>query len=711
MQPNTSIQHDCHRWDDLLLAFAAKLRLDMPPGELIRTGVETLIHALRVARVGYGELSEDGLTFLVEHDRVRGGAMHLPSLAGIHRIEAHSYLARVLGQGRCVVMADVRCDAEAAATAETLEAVGIRAQLVLPVMDAGRLAGVFFLHDDQPRDWTDAEIGFTRDAVERVRHAIERSQSEQRLQQLAATLEQQVLERTRALRDSEDFARLALAASGGVGVWTYVVESDRFFCDASISDLYGIDPDAGQAGVSRAEFLANVHPDDMERLRATMSGGLQHSGDLELEYRIRHPDGSVRWVLSRGHTYFDAANQPVRRTGVGIETTGRRQLEEQLRQAQKMESLGQLTGGIAHDFNNLLQGIVLPLQILQRRLGQPQHAGLLTYIEAGMSAAKRAAGLTQRLLAFARRQPLDSRTADLAAPLRELEPMLRNSCGENIVLAMDVSSSLWPVVTDVNQFENAVLNLVINARDAMPTGGLVTVSARNLPAESGHTARNVPAGLPAGDHVCITVADTGTGMAADVIERAFDPFFTTKPIGQGTGLGLSMVYGYARQSGGMAVIDSTVGQGTRISLYFPRAAAQDTRLPATPVAIGPRPSSRQRILVVEDDDIVRRFAVEMLREEGYELREATTGYEAMSVLEIDHGFDLLLTDVGLPGPNGRQVADLARERIPGIKVILMTGYAEEAAHKNTFIGSGMELIVKPFDSEVLLARARRALAG
>ncbi|QHJ00389.1 response regulator [Xylophilus rhododendri] len=696
---------DTHRWEDALASLDAGLRQGCDPAELARVGIDALAQALNPSRAGWGELSADGQGFTVLDDWTAPG---WPSLAGPHRIAGHTGLARLQHRGRAAVVDDVREDGLAPAESQAMEAVGIRARLGLPVTDGERAGPIFFVHAPEPRQWTVEETCFARLAVERVARAIERRQSEQKLHELAWTLEQRVAERTEALRDSQDFTRLALTATGGVGVWTYEVASDRFFCDASVSDLYGIDAEEGAAGILRTRFLANVHPDDVPKLRATMSGGLERSGDLELEYRLVHPDGKVRWVLSRGHTYFDADNRPVRRTGVGVETTRQRQLEEQLRQAQKMESLGQLTGGIAHDFNNLLQGVVLPLQIAQKRLAQQQYESIGKHIEASMAAARRAAGLTQRLLAFARRQPLDSRTVALDASLAGLEPMLRNTCGVNIALEVEMADGLGPVVTDQHQFESAILNLTINARDAMPAGGTLRITAENLwlqPAD----AKGPLAELTPGDYVRVTVADTGTGMPASVIERAFDPFFTTKPIGQGTGLGLSMVYGYARQSGGIAVIGSSIGQGTRIALYFPRAS-ETQALPAADTMATERAPAGKRVLVVEDDETVRRYAVELLQTDGFVVSEAVSGHQAMRLLEVQRDFDLLLSDVGLPGPNGRQVAELARERIPGIRIVLMTGYAEEAAHRNVFIDSGMELLVKPFDADALVDKVRQALS-
>ncbi|WP_219210637.1 PAS domain-containing protein [Variovorax boronicumulans] len=547
------------------------------------------------------------------------------------------------------------------------------------------------------------------DITEHERAKSDLAASETRLRELAASLEQQVEERTRALQDSEDFTRLALGATGGVGVWSYRVASDTFFCDAAISELYGLDPKVAAKGIPRTAFLANVHPDDLPRLRETMSGGLRNEGALELEYRIRHPDGSVRSVLSRGHTYFDDAGQAVRRTGVGIDMTGQRQLEEQLRQSQKMEALGLLTGGIAHDFNNMLQGIVMPLQLMRKRLEQRRYEGLERYIEAGLDSARRAASITQRLLAFSRRQPLANRSLEIATALRGLEEILRNAVGENVAVVFDEQEGTWDVLTDPHQFDSALLNLTINARDAMPVGGTLSIQVRNLSLSASEASRIQ--GLMAGDYVRVSVADTGIGMSAAVITQAFEPFFTTKPMGQGTGLGLSMIYGYTRQSKGSITIESAEGTGTTVSLFLPRAplaaAPEDALAPPAPGA-GP---TRRRILVVEDDAVVRQIAVELLRDQGYEVLEAADGTAGMAWLEQAPHIDLLLSDVGLPGPNGRQLADFALTRRPGIRVILMTGYAAHVATDAALLQGNVELMTKPFDADALLHKVNRMLGA
>ncbi len=547
------------------------------------------------------------------------------------------------------------------------------------------------------------------DISEHVRAKADLADSEAKLIDLAASLERQVEQRTRALRDSEDFTRLALGATGGVGVWSYLVASDQFFCDAAISELYGLDAERAAQGIARVEFLSNVHPDDMPALRRVMSGGLEAEGLVELEYRIRHPDGSIRSVLSRGHTYFDPSGKPSRRTGVGIDMTRQRKLEEQLRQSQKMEALGLLTGGIAHDFNNMLQGIVMPLQLIRKRLASKNFEGIDRYIEAGLESARRAASITQRLLAFSRRQPLANRSVTLSKTLHGLEEILRNALGENVALMIDQEEGTWDVLTDPHQLDSALLNLTINARDAMPDGGSLMLDVRNTSLTAAEAFRIE--GLMAGDYVRLSVRDTGVGMPASVMAQAFEPFFTTKPMGQGTGLGLSMIYGYARQSHGSVTIESTEGVGTCVNLFLPRAPAESassaTGTPLAPVTA----AAQRRILVVEDDGIVRRMVVELLTDHGYLVSEATDGTTGMAMLEEAENLDLMVSDVGLPGPNGRQLADYAVSRFPNIRVVLMTGYAAHVATDAALLDGNIELITKPFDADVLLRKIGEILGA
>ena len=345
------------------------------------------------------------------------------------------------------------------------------------------------------------------------------------------------------LRDEQDFARLALSAVGGVGAWTYDVVSDRFFCDAAISALYAVDPERGAAGLPREDFLANVHREDREPLQQVMDDGLRRAGELELEYRLIHPDGSIRWILSKGHTYFDAKGQPVRRTGVGIDMTSQRQIEDQLRQSQKMEALGQLTGGIAHDFNNLLTVVRGSAELLQRpdlALEKRQR-----FAEAIADTADRGSKLTSQLLSFARRQALTPEVFDVAASIAAISDMVGTLSGSRVAVDIQVGDCTCHVNADRTQFDTAIVNMAANARDAMGGAGRLAISAqlvRSIPAVRTHPAI-------VGDFVAVTLTDTGSGIPDDKLDHIFEPFFTTKELGPGTGLGLSQVFGFAKQSG------------------------------------------------------------------------------------------------------------------------------------------------------------------
>jgi CheY-like chemotaxis protein len=370
--------------------------------------------------------------------------------------------------------------------------------------------------------------------------------------------------------------------------------------------------------------------------------------------------------------------------------------------------VGQLTGGIAHDFNNLLTGIVGSLDLLRTRLSRGRTDNVARYIDAAMTSANRAAALTHRLLAFARRQPLVPKIVDADQLVGSLEDLLRRTIGETIDLAIVASKDLWCTLCDPNQLESALLNLAINARDAMPDGGKLTIATTNARIEETHA--DTPALAP-GDYICIDVTDTGTGMSAEVAARAFDPFFTTKPIGQGTGLGLSMIYGFARQSNGHVTIDSKLGQGTSVKLYLPRhrgeVAAHHEQAPGA----AEQATTGEVVLVVEDEPVVRGVILEMLAEQGYRTHEAVDGPSGLRILRSRERIDLLVTDVGLPGMNGRQLADQARESRPGLKILFITGYAESAAISDGFLQPGMEMITKPFDLGNLSRRVRAMVSG
>ena len=386
-----------------------------------------------------------------------------------------------------------------------------------------------------------------------------------------------------------------------------------------------------------------------------------------------------------------------------------RRAEDALRQAQKMEAVGQLTGGIAHDFNNLLTGITGALELLQRRVGEGRYGEISRFASVATTSANRAAALTQRLLAFARRQPLDPKPVAANRLVAGMEDLLRRTLGPGIALEMVLSGGLWGTLCDPNQLESALLNLVINARDAMPEGGRLTVETANAHLDDAY-ARAQGFEVRPGQYVSISVTDTGVGMDPAVAGRIFEPFFTTKPIGQGTGLGLSMLYGFVKQSDGHVRVYSEPGRGTTMRLYLPRHAGAavlegEANVPATPAGAG------ETVLVVDDEDAVRMLVAEALADMGYVALEAADGAAGLEILRSVAKVDLLVTDVGLPGLNGRQLADAARVLRPRLRVLFITGYAGNAAIGNGVLDAGMEILTKPFALEALAAKLRTMMAA
>ena len=381
--------------------------------------------------------------------------------------------------------------------------------------------------------------------------------------------------------------------------------------------------------------------------------------------------------------------------------------EEALRQSQKMEAVGQLTGGIAHDFNNMLTGIIGSLELLRRRIARGKLDDLDGLIDLGVTSANRAAGLTHRLLAFSRRQSLDSKPVEINQLVTSMGELLQRSINESITLEMRLTDQLWTAEADPNQLESALLNLVINARDAMPSGGKLTVGTTNRHLDSVFTAAYGT--LSPGDYVELSVSDTGCGIPESVMGRVFDPFFTTKPIGQGTGLGLSMIYGFTRQSRGHVTIHSEVGKGTTVSLFLPRFIGEVVTGAAVNPALLPFANAGETVLIVEDDPAVRVLVSAVLKELGYAFVEAGDADAAVPIIESDQRIDLMISDVGLPGMNGRQLAEIGRQLRPDLKVLFITGYAEHAAVRGGFLDPGMQLITKPFTFDLLTAKVREMI--
>jgi signal transduction histidine kinase/CheY-like chemotaxis protein len=423
---------------------------------------------------------------------------------------------------------------------------------------------------------------------------------------------------------------------------------------------------------------------------------------FEAEQELKRLNASLEARVEERTRDLEAALQRLR-----AESQEREAAQEALRHAQKMEAVGQLTGGIAHDFNNLLQAITGSLEVLKLKLRLNRLDDTERFIDAALGSAHRAAGLTHRLLAFSRRQPLAPRPVQANQLLAPMAELLRRSMGENIRIEIVPGRGLWTTSCDPGQLESVILNLCINARDAMPHGGTLTIATANTTLDASFAARE---DLRPGDYVRIRVSDTGEGMPPDVLARAFEPFFTTKPIGQGTGLGLSMIYGFARQSSGHVQLESEVGRGTTATLYLPRHFGEAGEAgPPAPLAPEPAGQRAEVVLVVEDEETVRGLVVDVLAGLGYQTLQAQDGPEALRILQSPARIDLLVSDVGLPGLNGRQVYDAAQRDRPGLKVLFMTGYAENAALSRGFQQPGMELITKPFAMEQLARRVQRIL--
>ena len=527
----------------------------------------------------------------------------------------------------------------------------------------------------------------------------DRRRAAEELERLNETLEQQVEERT---RDRDRMWRLSTDV---------MLVADFQARIEAVNPAWLTLLGWSEAELVGADFLGFVHPDDVAATLADVGRLARGITTLRFENRYRHKDGSYRWLSWTAvpdEKYIHAVGRNVqaeKEAALALAKT-----EEALRQSQKMEAVGQLTGGIAHDFNNLLTGIAGSLELLQTRMSQGRMTDLDRYMTAAQGAAKRAAALTHRLLAFSRQQTLDPKPTNVNALVHGMEELIRRTVGPAIHIEVVGAAGLWPALVDPPQLENALLNLCINARDAMPGGGRITVETANKWLdERGAKERE----LPPGQYLSLCVTDTGIGMTRDVIARAFDPFFTTKPMGQGTGLGLSMIYGFARQSGGQVRIYSEVGQGTTMCIYLPRHYGEADGAEAAPDLAGaPRAEQGETVLIVDDEPSIRMLVTEVLEDLGYTAIEAADASAGLKVLQSDVRIDLLVTDVGLPGGmNGRQMADAARVSWPDLKVLFITGYAENAAIGNGHLAPGMAVLTKPFVMEALASRIKDLIAA
>jgi PAS domain S-box-containing protein len=553
-------------------------------------------------------------------------------------------------------------------------------------------------------DGTRRRVGLVvADVTARKRAEEARNESERKLQRLNETLEERIAAGTARLVAREALIRTFFTHSSECHAILVDANDGNFrFEEVNPATLRLYNKTWQQViGYTTNELFGAERAADLNaHLTACLRAGAPY------RYERRQGDGIVEAIAT---PVPDESGLPRRILVSARDVTERRALEGQLRQAHKMEAVGQLTGGIAHDFNNLLAGISGSLEMLEARLAQGRMTGAERYIGAAQASARRAAALTQRLLAFSRRQTLDPKPTDVNRLIAGVEELIRRTVGPNVAVEVVGAGGLWPTKIDPSQLENALLNLSINARDAMPDGGRITVETANKWLDE-RAARERD--LAPGQYVCLSVTDSGTGMTPDVIAQAFDPFFTTKPLGQGTGLGLSMIHGFVRQSGGQVRIYSEVGAGTTISIYLPRfagiVAPADTLAPA-PVG---DPGRGETVLVIDDEPTVRMLMVEVVEDAGYVAIEAGDGVAGMQIIQSETRIDLLITDVGLPGGmNGRQVADAARTIRPDLRVLFVTGYAENAAVGNGHLEAGMQVITKPFAMTVLGNKIREIIEG
>ncbi|QQQ51912.1 response regulator [Pseudomonas syringae] len=458
-------------------------------------------------------------------------------------------------------------------------------------------------------------------------------------------------------------------------------------------------------------IMTLLHPDDVSGTQNALKHTINHVLPL-FENRYQHVDGSYHWfgwTAAPGNGIIFALGKHLTHEKDRIKAL--RIAEEALIQSQKMEAVGQLTGGLAHDFNNLLMGVTGNMELLLSRIRQERFTELDRYINAALEGSRRAASLTHRLLAFSRRQTLAPKATDIDLLVAGMDELIRRTVGPAIDMQVNASRGLWATLVDPHQLENSLLNLCINAKDAMPDGGklLIQTGNRHLTALTATRYQ-----LPAGRYVELSVSDTGTGMSNDVMARAFDPFFTTKPTGMGTGLGLSMIYGFARQSGGGVYITSKVGEGSKVSILLPmhEGEAEAVAFDDSPLQVPASSTGDETILVVDDEPAVRLLIVELLEDLGYVVLQAERGADALTILQSKAAIDLLITDVGLPGGmNGRQVADAARDVRPDLKILFVTGYAENAALAHDTLEPGMHVLPKPFAIAELIGRVTELLEG
>jgi two-component system cell cycle sensor histidine kinase/response regulator CckA len=513
------------------------------------------------------------------------------------------------------------------------------------------------------------------------------------------------VERKRAeeeLRRTTQFLSHAQAIAH-IGSWEWDIARDAITWSEETYRIFGLTP--AQGPIALEQYLALIHPDDRDTVGGAVRQTRETGASFEIDHRIVHPDGSVHFLHSRGGVVVDATGRPVGMTGTVLDITARKHLEQQLFQAQKMEAVGQLAAGVAHDFNNLLTAILGSTDLLLESLptGHPGREDA----EETRKAALRAADLTRQLLAFSRQQVLAPRVLDLNEVVANMDRLLQRLLGEDIELRTVLTPNLGAVRADAGQLEQVIVNLAVNARDAMPGGGNLTIETMNVALEETYRAAHTV--VVPGAYVMVAVSDSGTGMDAATQARVFEPFFTTKPKGQGTGLGLATAYGIVKQSGGYIWVYSEPGRGTTFKVYLPRVDAPAERVSPDPDSTASLRGS-EAILLVEDQEEVRKLVRRMLESRGYHVLAAASGHDALRLTGQHAGtIDLLVTDVVMPGMSGREVALLLAPARPHMKVLYLSGYTDESIVRHGMLEPGIAFLQKPFTAEALARKVREVL--
>lgn len=688
---------EANQIQSFVYALAERQRMLDTPEAIMAATSEALIDQLRASRVGFYRVV-GGETIVFAASATRG---ELPQLVGtIAAVEGiGSATIEIYRAGRTVVLNDTERElspGESDISRRAAAAIGV------PLLRGGDWIATMFVNQATPRIWSADEVAFIEAIAEMSWDAVER----------AGALS--------ALRSSEEKFR-AIANSIDPMVWSTLPDGYHDYYNDRWYEFTGV-PYGSTDGEGWADLF---HPDDQARTWALWRYCLDTGEPYHIEYRLRHRSGRYRWVLGRAQPVRDDSGRIIRWFGTCTDiqeivdarevlarsreelesaiherTEQLMQAEQQLRQAQKMEAVGQLTGGIAHDFNNMLAVVIGALDLLERRIAQGR-TDVDRYVVAARDGATRAAALTQRLLAFSRQQPLAPTPVDANAMVEGMIELLVRTLGEAITVETRLARGLRPALADPNQLENAILNLCVNGRDAMAGGGRLTIETANITTAA---AEAQALGVEPGDYIVIAVTDTGSGMPPDVAARAFDPFFTTKGVGKGTGLGLSQVFGFVRQSGGTVRIDTEQGRGSKLSLYLPAYEGEmDAAAQAAEIAEAERAKPGEVVMVVEDEERVRSYSVEALRELGYGVVSAPDGAEALRIIEHGQRVSLLFTDVVMPEMSGRELARRARARLPDLKVLLTSGYTPDIA------GLDESILTKPFDIDKLARRVRAAL--